>query len=682
MRPLRPYLRRLALLSVHVLAGLSLDADAPFPAHNWLAQAGSKTTYANSPATKVVILTEEGHIKRSAPLPVAPAPPDDSYTLAFVDAIIRHGTRSPDLERVEKWRRLVVSVNKKSQGEDDLSLSSRMEAVASGKLASHLLPEGYTELHGFGREWGGLVVTESAESSAVIVNWRFRTSSSPRCVASARAFMRGVAEVVNNSAAQHSGGESASEGDVAEVLAAQHSGGESASEGDVVSDEEILGNSETNAAGEGDGKVAGAGADEKGENANNKAAKVKDRQSSIIFSRKTTPLLVNDRRMRFFSEKREKDHKRFVREFLASDPDVATAVERSGVSSADSLQKLWELAVAEGSLLKGVQGLTTSSLQGSSSGGKNLNLSSGSSKVSGVNADGEVPGSSASFPSAATGDPSSSLSESLSFFNGLFGRDPLIAGAMERAADVKHIYKNGYGNHPFSFATYAPRFLRDWIARLDGLEDDPSISEEGPFLRFSFGHAETLMPILSWLGFFKREWRASWICPFAANFNVVVWRRKRSPRRRGPDPREGRRGGGDGGGDGGDGGEGGKREDGSGAGSGETGRTAGEGERHPGVNNILQLFLNGRELDWTKGNWAHGKLGEMVGGALATTSSAAEDEVAGRFVPQERHSVPAFVDFLRKKLREAEALIISESANRAEDGGDVKASGGEEPMEL
>eukprot|EP00927_Polykrikos_kofoidii_P034756 TRINITY_DN29410_c0_g1_i1.p1 TRINITY_DN29410_c0_g1~~TRINITY_DN29410_c0_g1_i1.p1 ORF type:complete len:787 (-),score=101.19 TRINITY_DN29410_c0_g1_i1:195-2555(-) len=72
---------------------------------------------------------------------------------------------------------------------------------------------------------------------------------------------------------------------------------------------------------------------------------------------------------------------------------------------------------------------------------------------------------------------------------------------LEALEDLKHHFKNGWGNIQATAAFAESAVLGEWASLAHPRQE----KSESPFVRFSFGHAETILPVLTWLGLAKDE---------------------------------------------------------------------------------------------------------------------------------------------------------------------------------
>ncbi|XP_061601975.1 multiple inositol polyphosphate phosphatase 1-like [Cololabis saira] len=115
--------------------------------------------------------------------------------------------------------------------------------------------------------------------------------------------------------------------------------------------------------------------------------------------------------------------------------------------------------------------------------------------------------------------------------------DELDAQVMEYALDLKQFWKRGYGHDINSKSSCI--LFHDVFSRLDkAANENKSGQQVSEAVTVQVGHAETLLPLLTLLGFFKdnetltstnyasqtqRSFRSSRMLPYAANFILVLY---------------------------------------------------------------------------------------------------------------------------------------------------------------
>ncbi|XP_036428920.1 multiple inositol polyphosphate phosphatase 1b [Colossoma macropomum] len=114
--------------------------------------------------------------------------------------------------------------------------------------------------------------------------------------------------------------------------------------------------------------------------------------------------------------------------------------------------------------------------------------------------------------------------------------DEVDAEVLEYKNDLKQYWKRGYG-HDINRKSSCSLF-HDLFRRLDQASYDYRFGEVTKAVSIQVGHAETLLPLLSLMGFFRdetpltaenfsqqhnRKFRTSWIVPYAANLLFVLY---------------------------------------------------------------------------------------------------------------------------------------------------------------
>ncbi|CAD7975981.1 unnamed protein product [Amoebophrya sp. A25] len=139
---------------------------------------------------------------------------------------------------------------------------------------------------------------------------------------------------------------------------------------------------------------------------------------------------------------------------------------------------------------------------------------------------------------------------------------PSLCDRLELVADMAQFTKNGMGAGA-TLHGFAPSMLGEWTRLLSQVaENEEDEGGTGPFVRFGFGHAETVLPLMAWLGVYrgtppkiedyflaqpptptvgtvektsescgcpsftrlKDEVRTSALAPFAANVGFLIWK--------------------------------------------------------------------------------------------------------------------------------------------------------------
>eukprot|EP00929_Paragymnodinium_shiwhaense_P034480 TRINITY_DN18754_c0_g1_i1.p1 TRINITY_DN18754_c0_g1~~TRINITY_DN18754_c0_g1_i1.p1 ORF type:complete len:549 (-),score=132.76 TRINITY_DN18754_c0_g1_i1:682-2328(-) len=396
---------------------------------SWIYHAGSKTplrTY----------LEAEGLSFKD----LAPHPPGPDYELVFADAVMRHGTRTPDFCQANKLAAVATKLLGLTEAEALLGEQPSVPAEAAKaagcdepgghapERSAILVKEGWEELQSLGRSWRKSL--ERLPAGFNMQDATFGTSSRIRSIVSGRAFVAGL----------RGGGGGDGQVEKERMLSLQ---------------QELL-------------RMGPEGDSEPPAKSASALEVMRSNRTQLLHSfldADDVQFQIDNARMRFFDEP------------VLADP-----------SSSESLKLL-------------------STKQLGKSVSKTARKRYGRSKPMSRLATEVALGLSA-LPGGARKAPAKDVAELwswMTFKRALGGKahDVLDAAqalfnssqrlrVLELDEDLKHHCKNG----PLAGTQgFAVRYLAEWLQKLEEVE-----ATGQPFLRFSFGHAETILPVLYWLG--------------------------------------------------------------------------------------------------------------------------------------------------------------------------------------
>eukprot|EP00392_Amoebophrya_sp_AT5.2_P001911 g1916.t1 len=456
--------------------GQSLPAGAR-DVDYWAVLANTKTAYRNAPPAQANILRGPNDVQSSR---VATG---DEWTLAAVDVVVRHGTRMPKQKDFHKWTETQARVAERLRPIDACRTgswetagilsnngSSSEEDTRALLESTGLVAAGARELADLGRRWRTRVANAFTKEDVIEKAVRdhhalFETSSRLRAVASAEAFVAGFFE--------------------------------------------------------GAGTSAGGGGG--------------------------TNIVRNDFRLRFFDRCAKKGKRKTTESGTHSELERAsypTLDEKKKGEPDDCAQKRVAYLGRVEAALQRARGAGSASANGEHRGASSRFVVDSSPCLDLLTAmEAWQLYNLAAFELAIVG-----RSEMGSALFGASGGVSEVVLKLESAADRQHWYRSGGGNAAFAAPgnPFAAEFLRDWVQRIANVVElrDNALSHRGggaavhnlpggeveleaarpPVLRFGFGHAETVLPMLYWLGLYERHRDpTSALAPFGANLALLVW---------------------------------------------------------------------------------------------------------------------------------------------------------------